>query len=354
MTTTTTGSMMSTTVTTTTVTTTTTTTTTTTVTTTTVTTTTTTTVTTITTATPICGSTCVNTSISTLSRVAFYSFDSTTTDATGNYSASGISSPTYVTGWVGSAISFTASNAQRLSTAYIPLNLRTFTIDFWFYATDVNSTINFAFVGECTTQKTDLCLFINIHKRVLFFGFFNDDTAGNTTVSPNQWYHAAFVFDNSTLKQYIYMNGLLVGRTSANLLQTTSGPFTIGGATIGGNTNLYVYYSGYIDHLTISYRAKTACEIYLNAALACYFPFDSNAPLLDSGPNFLTAINTGATSVIGRVNQAWAFTSSLSYILISGISAMLPQYNVFTISTWINPTSVTGGATLIHCASLAN
>ncbi|CAF1475837.1 unnamed protein product [Rotaria sp. Silwood1] len=123
MTTTTTGSMMSTTVTTTTVTTTTTTTTTTTVTTTTVTTTTTTTVTTITTATPICGSTCVNTSISTLSRVAFYSFDSTTTDATGTGTCLtmwGLTSSGSVTVNVvnssNSAVSATASSTLSVNT----------------------------------------------------------------------------------------------------------------------------------------------------------------------------------------------------------------------------------------------
>ncbi|CAF4345368.1 unnamed protein product, partial [Adineta steineri] len=84
---------------------------------------------TITTATTnmFCGSSCVNTTISTSSRLAFYSFDNSTSDATGNYSMSGISSPNYVRGWIGSAISFSYSNTQFLSTSYIPLKSRSFT-----------------------------------------------------------------------------------------------------------------------------------------------------------------------------------------------------------------------------------
>lgn len=297
----------------------------------------------------------MNTTTSTLSRVAFYSFDSNTLDATGTYSASGTASPTYVTGWVGSAISFVASNAQRLSAPYIPLNARSFTIEFWFYAMDVSSNWDFSFMGQYVSQSLRRCLFINIRNQVLYFGFFGDDTAGNTIVVINKWYHAAFVFDNSARTRIIYLDGVNIGMsTNVGPLQTTSGAFTIGGATIGGNTALNVYYTGYIDHLTLSYRVKSACEIYLDATLACYFPFDSPATLVDSGPNFLTASNTGATSTTGRLNQAWQFSSALSYITITGVSALLPQNTPFSISMWVNPTNVTGGGTLIHTASLSN
>jgi hypothetical protein len=51
----------------------------------------------------------------TYSRLAFYSFDSNTNDATGVYSANGIASLTYTTGYVNMAISFDASLSHRLS-----------------------------------------------------------------------------------------------------------------------------------------------------------------------------------------------------------------------------------------------
>jgi hypothetical protein len=143
-------------------------------------------------------------------------------------------------------------------------------------------------------------------------------------------------------------------RLIGNSFAGTTGNFTIGGAYIGGSSTTTVYYSGYIDHFTISSRAKSACEIYLDAALACYFTFDSALSLNDSGPNFLTATNTGATSTTGRINQALQFSSSVSYITIEGISALTFSNTVFTISMWINPTNVVGGATLIHASTQSN
>ena len=302
-----------------------------------------------------CGSTCVNTTISESSRLAFYSFDSVITDGEGNYSLSGIASPTYRSGWVGSAISFNASNAQFLSTGHIPLDARSFTIDFWFYATDFNSSSTSSFAGEQRASATSQCLFIDIRQRNLYFGFFFDDTRGTTIISANEWYHAAFVYDNTANQQRIYLNGVLDGSSSTASLQTTTGNFTIGGARIGG---IYdppvVYYSGHIDHFTISSRTKSACEIYLDAVLACYFTFDSGLSFDDSGPNFLSATNSGATSTTGRVNQALQFSSALSYVTISGISALISTNTAFTISMWVNPTSVNGGATLIHASTQVN
>jgi hypothetical protein len=134
-----------------------------------------------------CGYTCVNTTVSTSSRLAFYSFDNTTTDSMGTYPAGGITSPTYVTGWVGSAISFNYSQSQFLSTTHIPLNSLSFIIEFWFYVTSLSSGWDFYFAGEQQNTVSDQCLFLNIRYGVLYFGFFNDDTPGTTTISINEW-----------------------------------------------------------------------------------------------------------------------------------------------------------------------
>ncbi|UJR19877.1 hypothetical protein I4U23_023010 [Adineta vaga] len=300
-----------------------------------------------------CGSTCVNASVSNISRLAFYSFDNVTVDAMGNYSASGIPSPIFVSGWIGSAISFSYANSQFLSTSHIPFNLHSFTIEFWFYATNLSDRWDFAFAGQHESSAQSKCLFLNIRKSVLFFGFFMDDTSGSTNITIKRWYHAAFVYNRITQRQYIYLDGVLESNAFAPPLQTTTGSFTIGGAKIGGSTDQLVYYSGYIDHFTISLREKSACEIYLDATLACYFNFDSIPSLIDSGPNFLTATatNLGTTSVPGRVNQAVRFSSTSSYITVNGISAMTASSTAFTISMWMNPTTVSGGATLIHAST---
>ena len=57
---------------------------------------------------------------------------------------------------------------------------------------------------------------------------------------------------------------------------------------------------------------------------------------------------------MGRVNQALQFSSAPSYVTINGISALTSSNKAFTISMWINPTNVTGGATLIHASTQSN
>ena len=172
----------------------------------------------------------------------------------------------------------------------------------------------------------------------------------------NTWYHVAFIYDNNIRQGYIYLNGVLDAQATAKgPLQVTSSSFTVSGARIGGRVaTLDSYYTGHIDYVTISSRIKAACEIYLDANLACYFKFDSASLLVDFGPNFLTASNTGATVAVGRVNQALQFSSFPSYITVNGITALTSAYNVFPISMWIKATSISGGATLIHGSTQLN
>jgi hypothetical protein len=303
----------------------------------------------------VCGSTCVNATLSTASLLAFYSFDSVTTDTTGHYPLNGINSPIYGPGWVGSAISFDAANPDRLNTSNIPLSRSSFTIDFWFYALNVSSGWDIAFMGQCLTSAQDQCLFLSIYAVRLCFGQFNDDYQGTRMLAPNTWYHAAYTNDNSTQLRTIYLNGILDRQgVGVGPLQSTAAPFTVGGTTIGGRVGTITsYYTGYIDQLTITGRVKSACELYLIANLACYFTLDSASPPVDSGANILTAVNSGSALVAGRVNQALQFASPMTYITISDISALKSIYSVFTISMWIKPTSVTGG-TLIHGSSQSN
>lgn len=125
-------------------------------------------------------------------------------------------------------------------------------------------------------------------------GFFNDDTVSSTVLQSNTWYHSAFVYDNNQRQQFIYINGLpdTQSGTGVGPYLGTSEPTTIG----------VPYLSGIMDHLTVSTRAKTACEILNNATLVAYFPFDGS--LTDAGPNFLTEISSGASITSGYVNQA--------------------------------------------------
>ncbi|CAF1255986.1 unnamed protein product, partial [Didymodactylos carnosus] len=199
-------STVSTTTTTTTTTSTTTTTTTTSTTATTTTTTTTTSTTTTTTTVQVCSS-CMNTSISNLALAALYTFDSALTDSSSNGNTLNGNYTAFVTGYINQAVRFTSANAERLtSIANINFYLVSFTIEFWFYWTS-NSTKQYSLFGQYESSNYEQCLFLDIRYTALYFGFFFDDLSGNTILSLNHWYHAAFVFDYSNVKKYIYLDG---------------------------------------------------------------------------------------------------------------------------------------------------
>ena len=132
-------------------------------------------------------------------------------------------------------------------------------------------------MGQHTDQGTNLSLFWFLQRRQYWkYGDF----------TPHTWHHVAFVFQNSTLQRYIYLTGVLdIRATAFGPLQATSGPFTVGAARVGGRVpTLDSYFTGYIDHATISGHPKSACEIYLTANLACYFTFVSASSAVDAGP----------------------------------------------------------------------
>jgi hypothetical protein len=83
----------------------------------------------------------------------------------------------------------------------------------------------------------------------------------------------------------------------------TSIYFTIGEAYIEGVFNPpVVYYYGYIDHFTFSSRAKTACKVYLDALLVCYFTFDSASSINDSSTlSYITINEISASHVANNV-----------------------------------------------------
>lgn len=303
-----------------------------------------------TTTTPICSITCVNTTTSTSARIAFYSFDSNTNDATGIYSAGGIASPSYVLGYVGSAIYFDAALSERLSAPSMSLDSRSFTIEFWFWVSN-SASADYAFFGQMSVPNAGQeCLFIVSATGTPYMGFFNLDLTGNGQFLDNVWYHGAFVYDNSVGQQRIYINGILNAQsgTGAGAYLGTSGPVTIGGADIYGSLGV-PYFTGAIDHLTVSTRAKSACEILNDATLAAYFPFDGS--FADAGPNFLSVASSGASLVSGFVRQALYLSGSNSYFQIIGLTGLGRANYSFSIALWIYPI-VPGVIAHVHSGAL--
>ncbi len=103
--------------------------------------------------------------------------------------------------------------------------------------------------------------------------------------------------------------------------------------------------------MTVSNRAKSACEVLEIATLVAYFTFDTGLFLTDSGPNSLqpTTNSTSSTSS-GRYSQAITFSgSNFSYYQISDFTALGTSNQPFSISLWLRPTSLSG--VVVHVSS---
>jgi hypothetical protein len=71
--------------------------------------------------------------------------------------------------------------------------------------------------------------------------------------------------------------------------------------------------------------------------------------------NFCNGISSGTTLVsAGRVGQALSFASNTSYFQSQCLPRTRAYYPAFTVSMWINPTSTTGGGSLMHISLYSN
>ena len=116
------------------------------------------------------------------------------------------------------------------------------------------------------------------------------------------------------------------------------------------------YFCGfrYIDHLTISTgTARTECQVYNDATLVVYFPFDTIDPLLDRSVNLIHGIASGIkTGTAGRLQQAITFDSNTSYFQALCYPTMRYTGFALSVSLWVNPTAVIGGGSLVHVSVL--
>ncbi|CAF1154400.1 unnamed protein product [Rotaria sordida] len=155
----------------------------------------------------LCDSTCITTSISNTSRIAFYTFDSVLTDSSGSSNTLSGTYQSFVTGYVNNAASFVYADSQRLYSSQI-MNFyqQSWTIEFWFLMT-ASTTSDSCFFGQSVSISNGMELFLQTKNNVLYFGFFGDDTSGTTTIATNTWYHVAWVVDYTNRIRQIYMNG---------------------------------------------------------------------------------------------------------------------------------------------------
>ena len=317
-----------------------------------------------------CGQSCLNQSwINQSNEIARWSFDGTLDDSISGYNPiSSLNLPTLTIGYLGQAALFNASAQQSIFTPFIPLYNRSFTIEAWIKPTGYPNVKDHSIVGLCPTYSSHICLHLMIRYQKLYFGFQNYDQSGTTNLIIQNWYHVAFVYDYVTTQQTVYLNGFQNGyRTGFPGFLAFTGNFTIGTNTgVSTPSNYYevkfkilkysttivilVFFQGYMDELSISYRPKSSCEILERATLAARFRFDSSSPYADSGPNSVSTNQSITSLVMGHKNQAISFTgSSTSYFQTWGFTSLGVSNQPFSISFWIKPQTLSG--TLIHLSS---
>ena len=297
-----------------------------------------------------CSNTCSNvTTVTPSTLLASWPFEQTANDVSGNgYDGLTVNEPIYTAAYIGQGLTLQSNLSQHVNAAYMNLVNSSFTVEVWIYLNSLSPTGDLDILGECAGGQ-DKCLHYLVRSSRLYMGFLSDDLAGTTNLITSVWYHAAFVYDLSVNRKSIYLNGVLDGTSiSLNPYQGQSGNLTIGSTGVGTATS---YWNGVLDQLTISNRAKSACEILNDASLIIHLPF--NNIFDDIGPNTMSVTynpqaNSGLSWVTGSVNQALNFNATVSYVESCGIFA-LGLNHAYSIALWINP-SFQGG-TLVHLAS---
>jgi len=228
----------------------------------------------------------------------------------------------------------------------------TFTLEGWFYATSL-SFPTYSQGAIVSTNKSSaggangVGLSLYNDGGLHFFVGNGNQTIANTTVTINQWYHFAFVYNGSTV--YAYLDGVQVGNTTtsiANVSQYT----TIGAGVAGVSWNASIWYTGYVSDI----RA-TNTQVYTGSTYTV-----PTAPLTSiSGTNFLTNMtNAGIPDLamqndLQTVGSAQVSTSVVKYgtgsLSFSGSGAYLPTASNpaiafgtgdFTIEFWMNSNDV--------------
>ena len=104
-----------------------------------------------------------------------WSFDGNTLDTYGIYSAVSYNGPTYVmgiTGQNGTALAFNRSASQYIviTSSFVDLTSKSFTVEMWFYSTSLTDE-DYGLFGQCEMASRDRCLILMIRDYRLLLAF---------------------------------------------------------------------------------------------------------------------------------------------------------------------------------------
>jgi hypothetical protein len=142
--------------------------------------------------------------------------------------------------------------------------------------------LDFTVLGGDTREK-NAGLHLTVRNGRLYFGFYNNDTPGNTVLVPGTWYHVAFRYTAATGEQAIFLNGVL---------DAAGG----GHAAYAGSGNLYIgqcfgpwFFNGLISEVRIWREARSELQIQASLfrrlsgrepRLAGYWPLNDGGGLV--------------------------------------------------------------------------
>ena len=114
--------------------------------------------------------------------------------------------------------------------------------------------------------------------------------------------------------------------------------------------------NSYLDHFSISPgTVKTPCQIFNDATLIVYYPFDSYDTWLDRSVNLFHGYASRVTPITGgRVQQAISFETTISFYQALCFPTIRPASLPFSVSLWIQPMSGIASGSLVHISTLQN
>ena len=273
------------------------------------------------------------------------------------YNGSGANSPAFISpGYAGygSAVSLNGNN-QYVSVPgpYMNFSYRSFTVEAWIYPFVLSSSQDYVILSQCTAASRRLCLILMFRQAALCMAFWDDDCQSSTVVTSNRWHHVAYVYEYSTFSKKVYLNGELVCiNTTSSPYEGSSGTIYMGVGYIG---SFWAWWNGYLDQLSIVFRAKSASEVSDDATLVVHYSFDNPTHLeQDSGPLNIAGLvgNNLSNSASGPTNGCLFFpgVSSDSFFQMAGLRRLGIPSESFSMSLWLNPSIVTNG-TIVHLSS---
>ncbi|CAF4894569.1 unnamed protein product [Rotaria sp. Silwood1] len=162
----------------------------------------------------------------------------------------------------------------------------------------------------------------------------NITLAGTSVISTNQWHHFSFVCDPTQQTTTIYIDGAMevTGSSIKSEISSNDSNSTI---IIGSG------FTGYIDQLSISLKAKSHQAVSWDATVVAYYPVDLSW-LLDKGPNGINATASNVIPIYGWRYNALNFKKSGASYEANGFTVLGTPYHAFSIALWVRAEAQSG------------